>query len=73
MAEKISCFEMKHFWTLNTLAIYFSISKIRVFIQITICRNARIQMVLSKNKRFSEEETKNYTSRTEKRKRGTSM
>ena len=60
MAEKISSFEMKHFWTLNTLAIYFSISKIRVFIQITIW-NAWIQMVPSKNKRFSEEETKNYT------------
>ena len=43
MAKKISCFEMKNFWALNTLAIYFNISKIRV--QITVCRNARIQMV----------------------------
>ena len=73
MAEKISCFEMKNFWALNTLAIYFNIFKVRVLIQITICRNARIQMVLSKNNRFSAEEAKNYTPRTEKRKKGTSM
>ena len=73
MAEKISCFEMKNFWALNTLAIYFNISKIRVLIQITICRNARIQMVLSKNNRFSAEEAKTYTPHTEKRKKGTSM
>ena len=73
MAEKISCFEMKNLWALNTLAIYFSISKIRVLIQITLCRNARIQMVLSKSNRFSEEETQNYTSRTKKKKKGTSM
>ena len=73
MAKKISYFEMKNFWTLNTPAIYFNISKTRVLIQITICRNARIQMVLSKNNGFSEEETKNYTARTKKRKKGTSM
>ena len=58
MAKKISCFEMKNFWALNTLAIYFSISKISVLIQITICRNTRIQMVLSKNNHFSAEEAK---------------
>ena len=73
MAENISCFEIKNFWALNTLAIYFDISKIRVLIQITICRKARIQMVLSKNNRFSAVEAKNYTPRTEKRKKGTSM
>ena len=55
------------------LAIYFNISKIRVLIQITICRNARIQMVLSKNKRFSAEKAKNYTPSTEKTKKRTSM
>ena len=69
MDEKISCFEMKNFWALNTLAIYFNIFKIRVLIQITICRNARIQMVLSKNNRFLAEEAKQYIPRTEKRKK----
>ena len=46
-------------------------SKIRVLIQITLCRNARIQMDLSKNKhnRFSAEEAINYIPRTEKRKK----
>ena len=73
MAEKISCFEMKNFWALNTFAIYFNISKIRVLIQITICRNAGIQMVLSKDNCFTEEEAKNCAPRTEKRKKGTSM
>ena len=68
MAEKVSCFEMKNFWALNTLAIYFNMSKIRVLIQITICRNAEIQMVLLKNNRFTPEEAKNCTPRTEKRK-----
>ena len=60
MVEKISRFDLKNFWALNTLPIYFNISKIRVLIQITICRNARIQVVLSKNNRFSAEEAKNY-------------
>ena len=73
MAEKVSCFEIKDFWALNTFAIYFNISKIRVLIQITICRNARIQMMLSKNKRFSAEKAKHYTPSTEKTKKGTSM
>ena len=42
-----------------------------VLIQITLCRNARIQMDLSKNKhnRFSAEEAINYIPRTEKRKK----
>ena len=68
MAEKISCFEMKNFRAFNTLKIYLNISKIRLLIQITLCRNARVQMDLSKNNRFSAEEAKNYISRTEKRK-----
>ena len=33
----------------NTLTIYLNISKLKVLIEKTICRNARIQMVLSKN------------------------
>ena len=44
-------------------------SKKRVLIQITLCRNARIQMDLSKNNSFSTEEAINYTPRTEKRKK----
>ena len=73
MAEKISCWEMKNFWTLSTLTIYFNISKISVLTQIAICKNAGIQIVLSKNNRFTAEEAKNYIPRTEKRKKGTSM
>ena len=69
MAEKISCFKMKNFRALNTLASYLNISKIKVLIQITLCRNARIQMDLSKNNCFSAEEAKNYIPHTEKRKK----
>ena len=46
MAEKISYFEMKNFRALNTLTRYLNISKIKVLIQITFCRNPRIQMAL---------------------------
>ena len=67
MAEKISCFEMKNSRALNTLTSYLNISKIRVLIQITLCRNARIQMDLSKNNCFSAEEAKYYIPGTEKR------
>ena len=49
MVEKISCFEMKNFWVLNTLTSYLNISKIRILIQITLCGNVRIQMDPSKN------------------------
>ena len=69
MAESISCFEMKNFRGSNTLTIYLNISKIRVLIQITLRRNARIQIDLPKNNRFSAEEAINYISRTEKRKK----
>ena len=46
-------------------------SRISVLIQITLCRNARIQMDLSKNKynRFSGEEAINFIPRTKKRKK----
>ena len=46
-------------------------SKIRLLIQITLCRNARIKMDLSKNKhnRFSAEEPVNYIPHNEKRKK----
>ena len=69
MAKKISCFEMKNFRALNILTSYLSISKIRVLIQVTLRRNSRIQMDLSKNICFSAEEAKNYIPRTEKRKK----
>ena len=67
MAEKILCFEMLNFRALNTLTSYLNISKIRVLIQMTRCRNARIQMDLSKNNCFSAEEAENYIPRTVKR------
>ena len=52
------------FRALNTLTSYLNISKIRVLIQITLCRNGRIQMDLSKNNCFSAEE---YIPRTVKK------
>ena len=58
MAEKISYFERKNSRALNTLTSYLNISKIRVLIQKALCRNARIQMDLSKNNCFSAEEAK---------------
>ena len=69
MTEKISCFEIKNFRALNILIIYLNISKITVLIQMKMCRNVRIQMVLSKNNRFSAEDAKNYIPRSEKRKK----
>ena len=67
--EKISCFEMAKSWALDTLTIYSNISKIRVLIQTTLCRNARIHMYISKPNRFSVEEAINYIPRTKKRKK----
>ena len=67
MAEKVSCFEMKNARALNTLTSYLNISKIRVLIQITLCRNCRIQMDLSKNNCFSTEREKNHILRIEKK------
>ena len=69
MTENISRFEMKNFRDLNTVTSYLNISKIRVLIQIKLCRNPRIQMDLSKNNCFSADEVKNYIPRTEKRKK----
>ena len=60
VAEKISCFEMTNFQALDTLTIYSNISKIRLLIQITLCRNARIQIVISRKNRFSAEKAINY-------------
>ena len=58
---------MKNFRALNTLTSYLNSSKIKVLIQITLCRNPRIQMDLSKNNCFSAEEAKYYIPGTEKR------
>ena len=60
VAEKISCFEMTNFQPLDTLTIYSNISKIRLYIQITLCGNARIQIDVSKKNRFSGEKAINY-------------
>ena len=69
VVEKISCFKMKNFRAFDTLTIYSNSFKIRVLIHKTLCRNARIQMDILKNNRFSAEETINYIPRTEKRKK----
>ena len=60
---------MTNFRVLDTLAIYSNISKIRLLIQITLYKNTRIQMDISKNKPFSAEEAINYILRTKKRKK----
>ena len=60
VAEKISCFEMTNFQALDTLTIHSNISKIRLLIPIIICKNARIQMDISKKNRFSAEKAINY-------------
>ena len=60
---------MRNFRALSTLTSYLNISKIRVLIQTTLCRNARIQMDLLKNECFSAEEAENFIPRTEKRKK----
>ena len=63
VAEKISCFEMTNSRALETLTVYSNISKV------TFCRNARIQMDISKHNGFSAEEAMNYIPRTKKRKK----
>ena len=72
-AEKISCFEMTNFQALDTLTIYSNISKIRLLIQITLCRNARIQIVISRKNRFSAEKAINYFPSHWEKKKGTNM
>ena len=68
ISEKISCFEMTNFRALDTLIVYSNISKLRLLIQITLCRNARIQIYISKNNRFSAEEAVNYIPSRRKKK-----
>ena len=73
VAEKISCFEMTNFQAFDTLTIYSNISKIRLLIQITLCRNARIKMDISKKNRFSAEKAINYFPLHREKKSGTNM
>ena len=51
---------MTNFQALDTLTIYSNISKIRLLIQISLCRNAKIQMDISKKNRFSAEKAMSY-------------
>ena len=79
MAEKIFYFEITSFQALDTLTIYSNISKILIqinnwlLIQITLCRNARIQMDISKKNRFSAEKAINYFPSHWEKKKGTNM
>ena len=65
-----SCFEKTNFRALETLTIYSNISKTRLLIQITLCRNTRIQMDLSRNNHFSAEKALTYILCTAKKKEG---
>ena len=60
---------MKNFRALDNHTIFSDISKIRVLIHITLCRNAKIQMDISRSNRFSADEAINYIPSTEKRKK----
>ena len=62
---------MTNFQALNTLTIYSNISRISLLIQITLCRNARIQMDISKKNRFSAEKAINYFLSHWEREKGT--
>ena len=68
MAEKILCFDMTNLLALDTLTTYSDISKKRLLIEIAFCRNARIQIDISKTDRFSEEKAINYFSLAENKK-----
>ena len=75
----ISCFEITNFQALDTLTIYSNISKILtpinnwLLIQITLCRNARTQMDISKKNHFSAEKAINYFPSHWGKKKGTNM
>ena len=69
MTEEILFFEMKNFWALCILTVYWNILKIRRLIQIKLCRNASMQADQSKNNSFLTEEAINYIAHTEKRKK----
>ena len=56
----VSKWQISRLWTPLQFILIFS--KIRLLIQITLCRNARIQMNISKKNRFSAEKAINYFS-----------
>ena len=60
---------MTKFRALETLIIYSDISEIRALIKIKLCRNAGMQMHVSKNNRFSTQEAINFIPCTKRRKK----
>ena len=54
---------------LELLSVYSNFSEITILIQMKLCRDASIQMDLSKNNCFSTEEAIKYSPRNEKRKK----
>ena len=58
---------------MDTFTIYSNIFKIRLLIQITLCRNAKIEMDISKNNRFSAEKAINYFLSSWEKKKGNNM
>ena len=64
---------MTNFQALDTLTIYSNISKIRLLIQITLYRNVRIQIDISKKNHFSAEKAINYFPSHLEKKKGTNM
>ena len=63
----------QNFQALDTFTIYSNIFKIRLLIQITLCRNAKIEMDISKNNRFSAEKAINYFLSSWEKKKGNNM
>ena len=64
---------MTNLKALDTLTICCNISKIRLLIQISVCRHARIQMDISKKNCFSAEKAINYSPSLREKKSGTNM
>ena len=67
----VSKWQMSRLWTPLQFILIFS--KIRLLIQITLCRNARIQIVISRKNRFSAEKAINYFPSHWEKKKGTNM
>ena len=64
---------MTNLKALDTLTICCNISKIRLLIQISVCRHARIQMDISKKNCFSAGKAINYFPSLREKKSGTNM
>ena len=67
----VSKWQISRLWTPLQFILIFS--KIRLLIQITLCRNARIQMNISKKNLFSAEKAINYFPSHWEKKRSTNM